>query len=460
MLIYLICMYKKLLTNFWVFATAFIIVSITADLYYHNRVTQKGENEKGQICYSDFRVLWLAASDIRHQIIKDPKANPDPKFKHFWFLDPPRMVAHMRPWVGPGDEHIVYRKDQELYHFRYSPFIAFIMIPIGKVTSPADALIVWYCLLNIVFFMSLLVLGKQLTIDFDLSREQGTIVLWAAFLMSLRFYLINLSLGQSDIFIAAFFVLFLMAYLRHRDILCGILLAIIFQMKPFFVPILFYLLLIGRIKIILSTLIVFAASLLVPAYMLGMEKTIQLARDWFSVLNFSIPSQILSLKNHSFIYFVGSTILKMSGLKDAFQAAPLVFYLLSAGFIASSYILLRAVRGFWMDLGNKRFTYLEVSLIIMTALLFSPITWEAHFITLIIPIGYVICLTINCTKKKMPIFTMGIFFILSSLGKDILKIVPLLSYLLHPTSLAVGTISLALSIFYAYRENVKCSKLY
>ncbi|GAF89246.1 unnamed protein product, partial [marine sediment metagenome] len=103
-------------------------------------------------------------------------------------------------------------------------------------------------------------------------------------------YLMNLSLGQTDVVITLLFVLFLIAYAGNKEILCGVLLALILQFKLSFLPILLYFLFTGRITLIVSTGIGFALFLFIPSYMIGFEKNLLLLKDWVDILGFSVPS--------------------------------------------------------------------------------------------------------------------------------------------------------------------------
>lgn len=353
----------------------------------------------------------------------------------------------------PGARYIVYRKDAEFYHFRYSPFVALTMFPLGRITPPGNALIIWYALLNIAFFMSLWLMANQLNVDFGLSREHRYLILWGTLLMSLRFYLINISLGQTDILVAFLFVVFLIAYIRNSEILCGILLAIILQFKLFFLPILVYFLLTARIKIFLSTVTGFFCLLFAPAYMLGIEKTMGLLRDWIDVLGMSVPSQILNIKNQSLSYSIYNLLLKINYVKGLFTSPQYLFYLISCMSTLLAYIIMVWSRKYWVKRDGKRYRYLEVSLLIIVSLLFSAIAWKSYFINLIIPLGVTIYFTMEAAKKKLLYAALGLFFILSCVvGTDLTKYVPGINEL-NIVNIAIGTVFLVIALVYAFRQS-------
>ncbi|MCK4463180.1 MAG: DUF2029 domain-containing protein [Candidatus Omnitrophica bacterium] len=447
-------MIKKLAINIFIFLIVFIIITIIADLYYYNRVIQKDSANKNQICYSDFRVLWFAAYNLRHHILKvwnQPKGRPT--FRPFWFLDS-KLRKQAYPIARTG-EYTVYKNDKKYYHYRYTPFVAFFMMPLGKISHQGHALLIWYIILNIAFLSTLLLMRKQINTDFGLNREHRYLILWSSFLVSLRFYLMNISLGQTDIIVAFLFVLFLMAYVRNKEILCGILFALILQFKLFFLPMLAYFLFIGKRKLILSTIIGFVCFLFIPAYMIGIEKLMLLLRDWIEILSISISSQILNAKNQSIVYAMSNLLLKTDCIKNFFTSPKYLFYFLSMGLLLFSYAIMARFRKSVKSDNEKKYKYLELPILIITSLLFSPIAWEAHFITLIIPLGAAIFFTVTSVKRGVLYSVLGVFFILSCVvGTDLTKFIPCINEL-NFMNIAVGALFLAFAVIYGYKQSVK-----
>lgn len=449
-------MVKKLFTNILIFLVVFVLISIIADIYYYNRVIQKDSSGKNQICYSDFRVLWTAAYNIHHHVLRDNSSNPV-AFRLFWFLDP-RFRNSVRPIAlegEPPDTYKIYNTSVNFYHYRYSPFIAFIMMPFGKLHNQGRTLAIWYMVLNIAFLSSLLFINIEINKTFGLLNKYRYTILWGVLLGSLRFYFMNISLGQTDILIAFLFTLFLMAYIRNKEILCGIMLGLILQFKLFFLPTLLYFIFIKKWKIILSTIVSFISFLFIPAYMIGLDKNMALLKDWFSILGLSISSQILNVKNQSIVYAVSNLLLKIAAAKNIFAAPEYLFYLISAAFIFPIYIFMVRFKKNVPIENEKKYNYLGVSLLIIVSLLFSPIAWESHFITLIIPLGAAIYFTINSCKRKIMYAGLGAFFILSCVvGTDLTKFIPIINKA-SANNIAFGTIILALTIIYGHKQNAQ-----
>jgi len=420
-------MFKRLSTSISLFLAVFIIVSLVADLYYHGRLTYHEDSEKKHwICRCDFRVFWIAARSMRYQIDKNSfPSDVDPK------------------------EYRIYDTSEKFYHFRYSPFGALAIVPLGLIPCPRTALYVWYAILNVAMLAALLLLANQLSGDFNISRGKRYLILWSTAIVSMRFYLMDLAIGQIDVLIALLFVFFLIFYLRDRELLAGITLALILQFKPLFAPMLFYLLLTGKKRLVLSTVASFVALLFTPITAVGFGKTMQLLKNWQEILGMSVPSQLLNYKNQSITYFIGKLLLRIDGLKNTVSVKNL-FYLLGGASTLTLYIVMARLRKFVRGANEKKYKYVEVSAMIMVSLLFSPITWVAHFISLIIPFAIALLLVLESKKKKALYFALGAFVMLSCvLGTDITNFIPGINRF-HGTNIALGTLFLAYALFFSY----------
>ena len=414
---------KRLFTSALIFTLVFFILSAIIDIYYFNRVAHKDPGARGQICYSDFRVFWRASRNIYLDIAENKKL----------------QAGH----------RTVYDKSQKFYHFRYSPLAAVIMIPFGMPRYPATGLILWYITLNLIFLAALFLLTKRLTRDFNLTIEHRYILLWGMFFLMLRFYLNNISLGQTDILVAFLFVLFLISYITKKEILSGITFALLLQFKLLFLPILVYFFLTRKMKIVASAVISFAAFLLIPALLVGWDKNIILLKEWNGILGMSLPSQILNYKNQSITYAICSFLLKINFIKESVMP-KYIFYLFSALFTLAAY----AATGFFIKKESYRNEtagkYIEVSLALVISLLFSPIVWLAHFMVLIIPVAVCILFTIKSEKQNILYVFWVIFIVLSCVvGTDFTKFIPVINKLRF-INVALGTVFLASGMIYAF----------
>ncbi len=434
-------MLKKIFTSLVFFIFVFAVISIIADIFYLHQLTHQKPEKKGWTCWCDFRVFWTAGYRMNNYAF--------PIFGTAYSGNS-KYEKEVEDYMG-SNRSLVYDKSEPFYHFRYAPLAVFFMVPFALIAYPSNALTVWFIMLNIALITSLLLLVRQMSLDFKISHSMRYIILWSTFIMTLRFYLMNISNGQFDVISALFFVLLLMAYVRGNEIMCGIIFALILQFKPLFFPMLLYFLLVGKKRLALSVFFGSMALFFAPAVIIGFGKTAALLKDWAGMLNVSISSQILNYRNQSITYFIGKSLLGIDALK-AFISAERLFYILSTIFTVSAYIALLLFKKSLKAVEDKRFKYLEISLLIIITLLFSPLAWIAHFICLIIPAGAMILFLHNSRNRKPLYIALAGFFILSMImGTDITKFIPILNKMRF-VNIALGVLFLTYALIYSYKQ--------
>ena len=439
-------MLKKIFTNTAFFIFIFTVISIIADIHYHHKLTYREPEKKGWTCWCDFKVFWTAGYRMNNYAF--PLAVTIYPKSYEYELEIIDYLGYNR--------NRVYDKSEPFYHFRYAPLTIFLMVPFALIIYPANALMVWFIMLNIALMASLLLLTRQISLDFNISRSARYIILWGIFIVSLRFYLMNISNGQFDAINALFFVLLLMAYVRNNEIVCGIIFALIVQFKPLFLPMLVYFLFIGKKRLVLSAFLGSLALFFAPAMIIGFDKAMALLKDWMGMLNPSVSSQILNDKNQSITYFIGRSLLRIDALKSSISVERL-FYILSAIFTVSAYIALLLFKRSLKAAGDKKFKYLEISLLIIITLLFSPLAWIAHFTCLIIPSAAILLFLQNIRNRRPLYIALGGFFILSMMvGTDITNFIPGL-YKIRFINIALGTIFLMYVLIHSYKQQSKQS---
>ena len=445
-------MIKKVFTSIIFFILVFTVISAIADVYYRYRLISDDSGKQVWTCRCDFRVFWTAGYRINNYAFSAPGALAGGLTARAVYPGYPEYEKDLEGYID-FDRSQVYDKSEPFYHFRYSPLAAFFMIPFSMIAYPVNALTVWLILLNISLLAALLLLTRQIYLDFNISRNVRYLILWSAFIVSLKFYFMNISNGQSDVIIALLFVLFLMAYTQGREIICGIILAFIAQFKPQFIPILLYFLLSGKKKLVLSALLGFLAFLFAPAVLIGFGKTMVLLKDWKEILSLSISSQLLNYKNQSITYFIGKSLLGISALKASVQIDRL-FYIISAILTTSAYIALLLFRKLSKAAEDKKFRYLEISVLIIITLLFSPLVWVANFICLIIPAG-VMALFLSTSRNKMPLYIAltGFFMLSVIMGTDLTNFIPFINDM-HFINISTGGLFLIYALVYSYKQQV------
>ena len=347
----------------------------------------------------------------------------------------------------------VYNKKEPFYHFRYSPLIALIMVPFAFIEYPAYGLATWFVILNAAMLAALFFFVRNITADIMVDKATKYMILWGAFFVSLRFYLMNISIGQSDVLAAMLFALFLACYAGNKEILCGLILALVLQFKPAFLPMLFYFLLIGKRALVISAIFGFAALLFAPAAAIGLDKTVVLIRSWADILGMSIPSQLLCYKNQSITYFIGKSLLDIGFIKSSISADRL-FFTLGAALTTASFAALILFRRSLKAAEDKKFKYLEVALLIIITLLFSPIMWVAQFVNLMIPAGITILFLSKSRNKKPALIACAGFVAFSIVaGTDLTNFLPAIDRM-NFINIAIGTVFLTYALVYSYRRSL------
>lgn len=429
-------MKKNIFFGIIFFIVIFSVTSIIADLYYHYQLIE--DEPVPGMCTSkcDFMVFWTAGYRAANIL----KNNPDGSGS--------RAPQAIIDYIG-GKESVLYDINEPFYHFRYSPLAALFFIPLSFIAQPSNALFIWFIFLNTSLLASILILTSQVSYDFGLDLEKSAIIRWGIFLLSLRFYLMNLSNGQSDMLIALLFVLGLSAYIKGRDIACAAILALIFNVKPDYAPVLIYLFIAGRKKLVFFSVVLFIATLVFPALFFGVDKTIGLLTDWASLMNKSVESQLLSVKNQTITYFISSAIIKTDLLKSSISV-KWIFFSVGAALTMISYAGLIYLKSIPLIYHNKASKYLEWSMLIIISLLFSPLTWISKFITLLVPIGFLGALFFLIKDRAaLYIGFFGFLFLAVIAGTDITRFIPILNSGRF-INIALGTIFLSYAIIKSY----------
>jgi len=424
---------RKAFTNLYVFLIAFAIISLSADICFLGRNTSGEPGMEGWEGMPDFKVFWVSARNLDYRM--SPAAQ-DPSVKS--------TLQRKYP---------VYDKNERFYHFRYSPFMALALIPIGRITYPAMALFLWSIFCNIIFLSAVLLLTRRLSRDFNAPDTHRYIILWGAFLATARYYLMILGQGQTDALVAFLFVVFLLAYLDKKEILCGVILALILQMKLLFLPLLLYFLVRGRIKLLTSTIVSFFALLFLPACFIGLSETMALLKNWMDILSMTVTSQLLNLKNQSIAYGISVLLLKNSYIKENVRPEYLI-YPLSGLFTLFSYMAILWFRRSARNTNEIKHDYIEISMLLIVSLLFAPTSWEAYYVNLIIPLAITILFTLRSRKRGLLCAAMGMYFILScAIGTDLTKYIPGVNSFRF-INISLGTIFLLFAMIYSYIKNI------
>ncbi len=410
-------MLKKASCSIAVFIAVFFVISIAADVVYVGR----NADRSGWTGQTDFKVFYTASRNLAGMI------------------------------SGSSENRAVYDKTESFYHFRYSPFIALLFVPFTIFAKELTSLYLWSFFTNALFLAALILIAHNIRKDFKTGEAGYFLPIWAAFLGTLRYYLMVIGQGQTDVITAFLLVVFLYAYINDKEAACGTILGFIIHFKPLFLPVIIYFLLRGKKKLAIASAVSFLAFLCVPAFFVGVDGAASLTREWFGMMSMSIPSQLLNFKNQSIAY--GITVLLMkSGAVNAAGAGSVVYSLSALLFSVSYAFLFLFARARRNSFGYKE-KYMEVSLVFLPVLLFSPIAWEAFYTILIIPIAFAAYLAMACVKHKTLYVLAALYALFScAWGTDITKYVPMINNLRF-INISMGTLCLAGILIHCYRRS-------
>ncbi|OGG12937.1 hypothetical protein A2773_01880 [Candidatus Gottesmanbacteria bacterium RIFCSPHIGHO2_01_FULL_39_10] len=257
-----------------------------------------------------------------------------------------------------------YSNDLSLFApFMYPPQILFIFIPFLYIPYiVAEKL--WLFMSFVFLFLSLIFLFKI--------NKQKLLTPQSIFLCSLVFLSFplkfTLGMGQINVMILLFSVLFIYFLHKDKDYIAGILLGLSISLKLFPVLLLPYLLLIRKWKILLSALTTLITITVLTLFAFGHEMLLEF---WYKVL----PALGSPWDGGYYNQALSGTITKLTGSPNQlFQ------------FIVSSILIIISA---WVILSKKKKTHsmisMDIGMIITLSLLINNFSWQHHFVWLLIP---------------------------------------------------------------------------
>lgn len=265
----------------------------------------------------------------------------------------------------------LYRAEDGHFQFKYLPAFAVAMIPIGRL-DPEIAKGIWYALsfgLLVVFVRESLRLLPE-------PRAPVRRLLWLTILVMARFYVRELTLGQTNLLLGVLLVGSLGAARRQRPWLAGALAGLAVFVKPYALVLLPWLVATAGVPAGAAFVTVVAAGLVTPAALYGWQGNVSLLAAWFHTVTQTTEPNLLMPENVSF----AATWTRWIG---AGPAAALLAGATSAGALALAVAVWR-----WRSRVNEP-AYLEVALLMALVPLVSPQGWDY---TLLLATPALVCL--------------------------------------------------------------------
>ena len=313
-----------------------------------------------------------------------------------------RVYHHVAKDFLAGKD-IYYRDTEAITPFKYSPFFAFVINPIGLLPIKVAA-----ALFFVINFLATIVLfrwAKEIIVQEPLSAKEGFFLYFIGAVFISRYVILNWDSGQVVIIMCALTVCSLYLFSRERDVLGAALLAgaiLIKYMPAIFIP---YLIFRKKFKAAALTVIFIVLWLLLPALVVGIQKNIAYLTSWFpSIISTSLDSGSYYNPSNQSIF---SVVLRSTS--SIFYGNSVDFFFRWSMWIACAISFLLYLLVLLSKKGKDTFK-IDCALLFIFMALFNPNAWLLDFVSLIFPCLF---LTYYLIKVKLKDVFVLVSFILS-----------------------------------------------
>lgn len=294
-----------------------------------------------------------------------------------------RVYHHAAQDILAGKD-IYFRETMEITPFKYSPFFAFLFVPLGML--PIKLAAAAFFSLNVLLTAGLFRLAVDITrVGKDLSPGGGKkmdLLYGLSVFFLARYVILVWDSGQVSILMCVLVLAGLYFLDRRRDMAAGALLAAAILIK--YTPAIFlsYFLVRRQFKVVAWTIVFAILWLVLPALAVGVQKEIGYISSWIpSIVQTSLDqASYLDAKNQSLFSMVlrfftesGSNI-NITGL--SFRQGEMVGYGLAA--VLLSLVLVPPP-------GKPRDQSIDYALLFCFLPLFNPNGWLNNFVSLAVP---------------------------------------------------------------------------
>jgi hypothetical protein len=190
-------------------------------------------------------------------------------------------------------------------YYKYAPFITLVFYPLSILPYYAACVVYYIFISTALALTSIFLLHIFNKYVFGYPVKSPDYILSLAILCISIHLIRELGLGNVNILLLLLLSSSLYCILTQRMIPAGILLALVFITKPFFIVVLIPLIIRRYFKTIFTTLLLLAIFLALPSLLLGIGKNIELHNQWLTTMlmhadNYPSPNTITSLLLSSF----------------------------------------------------------------------------------------------------------------------------------------------------------------
>jgi hypothetical protein len=251
----------------------------------------------------------------------------------------------------------LYRPEDGHFQYKYLPVFALAMAPFA-LASPAMATRAWFVLSVVLLCLFMRQSARSLP-DRRLSERT---LLWLVALLTGKFWVKELMLGQTNILLGLLLVGALAAGQRERWRLAAVLVGLGTFVKPYAILFVPWLAVVGGLQAVFVVSMVLVVGLVVPATVYGWQGNVALLVDWYRTVTETTAPNLLLPENISLV----SMWAKWLGPEPAWPLA-LVTGAGALALVAAILLMRRRVR---------EPIYLEFGLLMILVPLLSPQGWD------------------------------------------------------------------------------------
>jgi len=313
----------------------------------------------------------------------------------------------------------LYNFEDGHYLYKYSPFFALLVAPIGLLPL-SYASLVWLLGMCVSLFF-IMKMAKQMIMS---DKPPPAFFYILSLLLASKFLAREIRLGQTDFLILLFIFICLLFTERGKEFLAGIFLALSILIKPTSLVFLPYFLYKKRFRLTATTILISLVFLLAPSLVYGFSGNINLLLGWKKIMSISSPPLLAVDMNQSifalFHRLLTSTPYGVNILNLSYTTVTAIIYTAIVGLF-----------GFLLFLNKKSETIekpfvhskesIEYSLLFIFMALFSPLGWFQNYSSSILAIMILVYYVLETNFSKIPpkagkdkfiTFMLVLFFIL------------------------------------------------
>ncbi len=304
----------------------------------------------------------------------------------------------------------LYNFDDGHYLYKYSPFFAVLVAPLGLFSFKTGQ-VIW--LLGMCLCLAFVLTHSKRMILGDKPPPPYLYVL--TILFTSKFLVREITLGQTDFLILFFIFLFIYFTDRRKDFPAGLFLSLAVMIKPTSLVFAPYFLYKKKFKLIIYSALMCILFLSAPALIYGFSTNLTLLSGWKTVMSVSSPSLLAVDMNQSLFAFFYRLLTpapyQVNVLNLDSAVVNLLIYAIMLGLFLFLLFLNRRVKSV-----VESFLYnqesIEYSLLLLFMALFSPLGWFQNYSSSILALMILIYYVLKTNfKEKSMVSLLILFFI-------------------------------------------------